>query len=133
MVDRRILLFEGPDSSGGMAVKHVRVSANRTFRIFTAPANSPAGMDGIKNRIEPPASLDRNIFRLTKEESEALGVGMLPGDLMSANTALMEDDILCNALGWHVIDNLNRLAEIEWNSFRMAVHPWEVEQYLERY
>ncbi len=100
---------------------------------LTFAAILAAGMDGIKNRIEPPASLDRNIFRLTKEDSEALGVEMLPGDLMSANNALMEDDVLCSALGWHVIDNLNRIAEIEYDSFRTAVHPWEVERYLSRY
>jgi glutamine synthetase len=92
-----------------------------------------AGLDGIRNKIEPPSSLDRNIFKLSKEESELMGIETLPGDLYTANTCLMEDDVLCSALGLHVFDNLNRIAETEWDAFRTAVHPWEVEQYLARY
>jgi glutamine synthetase len=92
-----------------------------------------AGLDGIRNKIDPPSSLDRNIFKLSKEESELMGIETLPGDLYTANTCLMEDDVLCSALGLHVFDNLNRIAETEWDAFRTAVHPWEVEQYLARY
>jgi glutamine synthetase len=92
-----------------------------------------AGLDGIRNKIEPPKSLNRNIFHLTREESEDLGIETLPGDLMTANQYLLEDRVLCDALGLHVVENLNQITEMEWDSFRTAVHPWEVERYLTRF
>jgi glutamine synthetase len=100
---------------------------------LTFAAVLAAGLDGIRNRIEPPASLNRNIFHLTREESEDLGIETLPGDLMTANRYLLEDRVLCDALGQHVVENLCQIAELEWDSFRTAVHPWEVERYLSRF
>jgi glutamine synthetase len=99
---------------------------------LTFAAILAAGLDGIKNRIDPPPSLDRNIFKLTKEDLKAEGIGTLPGDLYSANRRLMEDEVICTAMGDHVVENLNRIAEIEWDAFRTAVHPWELERYLHR-
>ena len=99
---------------------------------LTFAAILAAGLDGIKNRIDPPPSLDRNIFKLTKEDLKAEGIGTLPGDLSSANRRLMEDEVICTAMGDHVVENLNRIAEIEWDAFRTAVHPWELERYLHR-
>jgi len=100
---------------------------------LTFAAVLAAGLDGIRNRIDPPASLDRNIFKLTREESEALGIETLPGDLYTANRALLADEVLCTALGPHVVENLNLIAEAEWDAYRTAVHPWEVAQYLSTY
>ncbi|KQC04620.1 MAG: glutamine synthetase [Methanoculleus sp. SDB] len=96
-----------------------------TFAIVLA-----AGLDGIRNKIAPPESLDRNIFHMTQEESDRLGIETLPGDLITANTHLLADPVLCTALGAHVVENLNVIAQTEWDSFRTAVHPWEVAKYL---
>ena len=99
---------------------------------LTFAAILAAGLDGIKNRIDPPPSLDRNIFKLTKEDLAAEGIRTLPGDLHSANRCLLEDDVISAALGDHVVENLNRIAEIEWDSYRTTVHPWELDLYLHR-
>jgi glutamine synthetase len=100
---------------------------------LTFAAILAAGLDGIRNRIDPPASLDRNIFKMTAEESRALGIETLPGDLPTANSHLLADEVLCAALGPHVVENLALIAEAEWDAYRTAVHPWEVEQYLSTY
>ena len=55
---------------------------------------------------------------------------MLPGSLMEANAALLKDDVLCKTLGDHVVTNLRRIAQMETDSFRLAVHPWELDRYL---
>jgi glutamine synthetase len=100
---------------------------------LTFAAILAAGLDGIRNKIEPPASLDRNIFKMTAEESKALGIETLPGDLYTANSHLLADEVLCTALGPHVVENITLIAEAEWDAFRTAVHPWEVAQYLSTY
>jgi glutamine synthetase len=100
---------------------------------LTFAAILAAGLDGIRKRIDPPASLDCNIFKMTAEESRALGVETLPGDLSAANSHLLADEVLCAALGPHVVENLTLIAGAEWDAYRTAVHPWEVEHYLGTY
>ncbi|QYZ78857.1 type I glutamate--ammonia ligase [Methanofollis formosanus] len=100
-------------------------NAYLTFAVILA-----AGMDGVRNRIEPPVSADQNIFELSKEERLAAGIDTLPDNLLEANEYLLKDELLCSVLGPHVVENLTRLAEMEWDSYRSMVHPWEVDQYF---
>jgi glutamine synthetase len=99
-----------------------------TFAVMLA-----AGLDGIKKKIEPPEPTDTNIYHLSREERKELQIEMLPGSLMESHEHLMKDSILCNVLGKHVVENLERIAEMETDSYRLAVHPWELERYLANY
>jgi glutamine synthetase len=92
-----------------------------------------AGLDGIKNQIMPPDSTDVNIYHLSEKDRKRLRIDMLPGSLMESHQYLLKDDILRNALGGHVVETLNRIAEAETDSFRLAVHPWELDRYLATY
>ncbi len=92
-----------------------------------------AGLDGIKNKIMPPESTNTNIYHLDARARKKLKIDMLPGTLMEANAALLKDEILCNTLGDHVVTNLSRIAEMETDAFRLAVHPWELDRYLPTY
>ncbi|TAJ44946.1 glutamine synthetase family protein [Methanofollis fontis] len=100
---------------------------------LTFAAILAAGMDGVKNGIAPPPSADRNIFHLSDEERKAAGIDTLPGTLMESNAALLGDELLCSTLGSHVVENLDRIAMMEWDAFRTMIHPWEVEQYLSKF
>jgi len=92
-----------------------------------------AGLDGIKNKIMPPESTNTNIYHLNSKERKKLHIDMLPGSLTESNAYLLKDDILCNLLGDHIIENLTRITELETDAFRLAVHPWELERYLPSY
>lgn len=70
-----------------------------------------AGLDGIKNKIEPPAAVDRNIYKMEEEERAALGIGSLPGNLLEALHELDESEIIKSALGSHIYENF-RLADL---------------------
>ncbi len=52
---------------------------------------------------------------------------------MESNAALLKDEIICKTLGEHVVENLSRIAEMETDAFRLAVHPWELDRYLATY
>ena len=43
-----------------------------------------AGLDGIKNKLTPPAAIDRNIYVMTKEEREEAGIVDLPATLCAS-------------------------------------------------
>ena len=92
-----------------------------------------AGLDGIKNKIEPPESTDVNIYHLSAHEREKMGIRMLPASLMEASSYLNKDKVLCKTLGDHVMESLNNTAQMESDAFRLAVHPWELDRYLANY
>ena len=89
-----------------------------------------AGLDGIKKKIEPPPSLDKNIYEMTLEERAAHGVRELPGDLERAIAALERDPVILEALGEHIASRFIEAKKIEWEVFRSQVHAWEIDQYL---
>ena len=99
-----------------------------TFAVMLA-----AGMEGVNNRIEPPESFDRNIFRMTEEEREAEGIRCLPSNLMMSSKALAGDPLLTGVLGKHVVAQLKRIAELEWTDYSRAITDWELKRYLATY
>lgn len=90
-----------------------------------------AGLDGIKKRIQPPAPQNRNLYHMTPDEREMLGVDTLPGTLWDALQELDRDPIVQEALGEHIYHRFRDAKVIEWNAYRTQVHPWELEQYLQ--
>ncbi|ELK44312.1 type I glutamate--ammonia ligase [Halobacillus sp. ACCC02827] len=92
-----------------------------------------AGLDGVKNKLEAPAPVDRNIYVMDKKEREAHGVKDLPATLYDALVELQKDSIMVEALGEHLFEHFIEAKEIEWDMFRTQVHPWEREQYLQTY
>lgn len=100
---------------------------------LTFAAMLTAGMEGVREKIEPPAGIDKNIYHMAPEDRRCAGIETLPGDLYSAHQALLADDLICRALGPHVVEALTNVAEAEWEAYRTAVHPWELERYLATY
>lgn len=92
-----------------------------------------AGLDGIKNKLQAPAPVDRNIYVMTKEEREEAGIIDLPGTLLQALENLKSDEVMTEALGNHILEHFLEAKEIEWDMFRTQVHQWERDQYIEMY
>lgn len=92
-----------------------------------------AGLDGIKNKLTPPAPVDRNIYVMSREERIEEGIVDLPATLAQALDQLKADEVMTSALGEHILEHFLEAKEIEWDMFRTQVHPWEREQYLQMY
>ena len=92
-----------------------------------------AGLDGIKNKMTPPAPIDRNIYVMSKEEREEAGIIDLPATLYAALNELKQDEVIKAALGEHLFEHFVEAKEIEWDMFRTQVHPWERDQYMTTY
>ncbi len=92
-----------------------------------------AGIDGMKNKIAPPEPCDRNIYEMTKTEREQLGIGNLPESLQEAIQELAKDQVIKEALGEHVFHRFIEAKKIEWDRYRIQVHPWETEEYLAKF
>lgn len=92
-----------------------------------------AGLDGIKNKITPPPSVDRNIFAMTPEERKELGIESLPGSLQEALEEFEKSELVRKTLGEHIFSTYLRAKKIEWDEYRTMVHQWEWDKYLTRY
>lgn len=89
-----------------------------------------AGLDGIKRKILPPEPINQNLYQLSQEEREALGIRSLPSNLAEALEELKNDEVIKEALGDHIYDRFMRVKRDEWNRYQAFVHPWELQEYL---
>ncbi|MCI5149588.1 MAG: type I glutamate--ammonia ligase [Candidatus Electrothrix sp. MAN1_4] len=92
-----------------------------------------SGLDGVKNNLEAPSSVDQDIFSMTPAEKEAAGIDSLPANLKEAIDALKENPIAQEALGEHILENYLENKEKEWDDYRTAVTDWELDNYLNTY
>ncbi|MEI7474193.1 MAG: type I glutamate--ammonia ligase [bacterium] len=92
-----------------------------------------AALDGIKNKIDAPASVDVNIYHLTDKERKKQKIDSLPGSLAEAVDYMEKSPVAKEALGEHIYNEFINAKRIEWDEYRTKVSPWEVEKYLETY
>ena len=92
-----------------------------------------AGIDGIKNNIDPGEPVSQNIYTMSKEEKESLGIENLPSTLNEALLELDKDEVVKSALTDHILRNYIEAKREEWENYRIRVHQWELDKYLTIY
>lgn len=92
-----------------------------------------AGIDGIKNQIEPGEPVSQNIYTMNKKEKESLGIESLPSTLNEALLELDKDEVVKSALTSHILENFIEAKREEWENYRIQVHQWELDRYLTIY
>ncbi len=89
-----------------------------------------AGLDGIEKGMTPPAEVTENIFAMSAEEREAKGIESLPGSIKEAVDLMLEDKLICDTLGEHVVPQYTAGKYAEWDDYRTHVTDWELKKYL---
>lgn len=89
-----------------------------------------AGLDGIKNRLLPPDSVDCNIFEMTEEERKAAGIERLPGSLLEAAREFEGDMFIQQVLGADLSRKYIQAKTREYADYRGQVTDWELSKYL---
>jgi glutamine synthetase len=92
-----------------------------------------AGLDGIKNGLRPPESVEENIFKMDQNTREKQGIENLPENLFDAINELKRDGFIKRTLGTHLYDRYIEAKLFEWDEYKTAVHQWEIDQYLTKY
>ncbi|MBR1619786.1 type I glutamate--ammonia ligase [bacterium] len=92
-----------------------------------------ACMDGIRNKIDPPAPVESNIYKLTAKERKKQRIDSLPGSLAEALECMDKSLVTRAALGDHIFTEFMTSKKKEWDSFRTYVSQWELDKYLARY
>lgn len=118
----------------GIATRIELRSPDPSCNPYLALANClAAGLDGIKNKLMPPDSVDQNIFMMTKAERKQKSIEALPINLKAAVGELEKDEVIKNAMGEHIFEKFIEAKISEWNEFRSAVTQWEIDNYLGKY
>jgi glutamine synthetase len=90
-----------------------------------------AGLKGVEERLDPPASVERNIYALSEKEREKYNIHHLPESLGHALSFLEESKLMKESLGDHIFNNFLHVKRTEWEKYRTQVTPWEIDKYLQ--
>ena len=92
-----------------------------------------AGLDGIKNKIEPPEAVEEDVYHFDGKKLLERGISVLPHSLWQAVKELKKSTLMQQALGTHTFQKYIEAKTAEWDDFRIHVTDWEQDRYLELY
>jgi glutamine synthetase len=90
-----------------------------------------AGLEGIREGLDPGPPNLVNAYRLTPEERSARGLTTLPRNLGEAIEAFAADPLSREVFGDAMAEAYTAFKRDEWNSFHSSISDWETERYLE--
>lgn len=88
-----------------------------------------AGLEGIRDRIDPGKPQEDNVYALTEAERIARGIEFLPRSLAEAVDAFAADPFITETLGQELRDEFIRYKRDEWNEYHQSISAWEIERY----
>jgi glutamine synthetase len=89
-----------------------------------------AGLDGIRRELPLPSPVEEDLFEV---DPRARRFEVLPASLGEALEALQRDEVVCAALGPHVVERFVEAKQREWDSYQAFVSQWEHDRYLAVY
>ncbi|MBM9605172.1 type I glutamate--ammonia ligase [Desulfopila inferna] len=101
------------------------------YLAFAMMLNS--GLDGVKNKLQPPPSVNKDLFEMTSAQMSEEGITVLPANLMEAIEELRANPIARETLGNHIFEKFIEAKIKEWDAFRTNVSQWELDEYLAIY
>jgi glutamine synthetase len=88
-----------------------------------------AGLEGIRENLDPGLPQEKNLYELTEEERTEKGIGFLPRTLDEAIDAFEADPFVEQVLGTELRNEFIRYKRAEWNEYHTAVSEWEIQRY----
>jgi glutamine synthetase len=102
---------------------------------LAAAAMLTAGLDGIERELDPGDPNGANLYKLSPEELERQGIGLLPANLLDAVRELESDDVLRKGLGrtrdGDYVDYFVNVKLGEWQAAHEQITQWELDRYLQ--
>lgn len=89
-----------------------------------------AGLRGIEEKLECPAPREFDLFDMTQEARDEMGIQSLPGSLIQAIELCESSELVREALGEHVFKEFIANKRIEWDRYRVHITDYEINEYL---
>jgi glutamine synthetase len=132
-VSHRSAMIRVPKRRGSGTRAEFRIPDSSCNPYLALSAILAAGLDGLERGLTPPPPIERNVYDLSVRDKRKYGVSEIPTTLREALEALRKNRVIRDALGKHVYDSFLDAKQLEWDSYRIAVHQWELDQYLAEY
>lgn len=88
-----------------------------------------AGLEGIREGLDPGPAREENLYALSAEELAARGICELPRNLHEAVEAFAADPFVEKTLGRELRDEFIRYKAEEWREYHLQVSDWEIQRY----
>ena len=123
------LYIQGRESTVRAEVRNPDPAANPylAFAVMLA-----AGLEGIEQEYELPPSVEPNIYKMTSDERDTIGLGALPNNLYEAIQYTKESELVRRTLGDHVFERFVTNKLNEWYEYREQVTDWEIRKYYSK-
>jgi glutamine synthetase len=89
-----------------------------------------AGLKGIHGAYEMPDPVELDVYLLSHEERERLGIVCLPDSLYAATERAACSKLVADTLGQALFDKFIENKRIEWDNYRIQVTQYELAKYL---
>ncbi|MBD3313055.1 type I glutamate--ammonia ligase [Candidatus Woesearchaeota archaeon] len=89
-----------------------------------------AGLEGIKNKLELPDSVDDDVYGFDNEIREKMAIDTLPGSLGQAIDEMKKGSIVRKAFGEDTFRKYLMVKAREWDNYQIQVTPWEQKEYF---
>lgn len=88
-----------------------------------------AGLQGIKEQLDPGEAQEDNLYELTPEQLAERGICELPRTLDEAVEAFAADPFVEEVLGSELRNEFIKYKSEEWRQYHQRVSQWEIDQY----
>lgn len=88
-----------------------------------------AGLEGIREGIDPGAPNEDNLYEISEAERRDRGIEFLPQTLQEAVAAFAADPLVEKVLGRELRDEFIKYKTLEWEEYHLSVSQWEIERY----
>jgi glutamine synthetase len=88
-----------------------------------------AGLEGIREQLDPGLPNEDNLYAISEEERNARGIEFLPQTLQEAVEAFAADPLVEKTLGKELRDEFIKYKSEEWQTYHLSVSEWEIERY----
>ena len=89
-----------------------------------------AGLKGIEKGYKLPEPVEMDVYHLSDKERKRLNIDCLPGSLNRAIEYAENSELLRETLGDHIFEQFITSKKVEWDEYRITVHPYEIKRYL---
>lgn len=89
-----------------------------------------AGLEGIRQKIEPPDSVEEDVYEFDDRKLAQFYIKTLPSSLGEAIEEMRSSKLVRDAIGEFAMEKYIEAKEKEWNTYRLQVTDWEIKRYI---
>ena len=89
-----------------------------------------AGLKGVEKGYKMPDPVEMDVYHMSEEERMTYNIDSLPGSLSRAIECAEKSELLRETLGDHIFEQFMISKKVEWDDYRIKIHPYELERYL---